>query len=587
MARCWLYHTVALTALWLYVACVIPSNHFVSAQEDVECSGHGKVHGSHCHCLPGYKNKGLECLPADGATCAAGGITWEASSLLFLEKGTYTIELVNNTESMATFVLPLLNLTEPTAVQLEESVELANQLLEDVTLARRSVKNGGVMAPTTKLLYVIVRNNIEELQRLQAECEATAGNIWHIDHCDGPDGHSRRLGRQLADQVLAAVNLTIDAPGHFALHMQHNAVEEFAMRIIDHQGVTVDPLVFLGSDESESSETTKATRTASGSIWIKTMGAVAVVTIISVIGIFFLLVKASLLEKLMDAFVALSAGALFGTAILHILPESIEFHSEYGQMNLTICTVFIAGFMIAMIVEMLLELSIGNFSDDGVEVHHHHQLPASGEKEMTKMLSPSTPSQQDRTSHQPFTDASATEMETVGQDSAPQSPWSLEVEWTKIKPVAYIILIGDLFHNFVDGVLIATAFLACDDALGIAVAASAILHEAPQEIADFVVLTDAGFTKFQAVTFNFISALSSFLGATIILSSITVTNETMGLLLGFGAGTLVYISATDLLPRVLRVRTIVDFFMRIFLFAVGVGMLALTTLYHVHCDADA
>lgn len=48
-----------------------------------------------------------------------------------------------------------------------------------------------------------------------------------------------------------------------------------------------------------------------------------------------------------------------------------------------------------------------------------------------------------------------------------------------------------------------------------------------------------------------------------------------------------YIAATDLLPRVLRVRTLVDFFMRIFLFLLGNGLLALTTLYHVHCDVDA
>lgn len=48
-----------------------------------------------------------------------------------------------------------------------------------------------------------------------------------------------------------------------------------------------------------------------------------------------------------------------------------------------------------------------------------------------------------------------------------------------------------------------------------------------------------------------------------------------------------YISATDLLPRVLRVRTVGEFFTRVILFCVGIGLLALTTLYHVHCDAEA
>eukprot|EP00644_Phytophthora_capsici_P019044 jgi/Phyca11/557677/estExt2_Genewise1Plus.C_PHYCAscaffold_2220002 len=97
--------------------------------------------------------------------------------------------------------------------------------------------------------------------------------------------------------------------------------------------------------------------------------------------------------------------------------------------------------------------------------------------------------------------------------------------------MAYIILLGDLFHNFVDGVLIATAFLACDDSLGVSVTVSAILHELPQEFADFIILVESGFTPFQAVLFNFLSALSAFIGAAVVLAAVPVTNETMGLLL--------------------------------------------------------
>lgn len=522
-------------ALLIAFSCVFLATSVVCAEDGAECSGHGKIHGSHCHCLPGYKNKGLECLPVGGSSggmCAAGGIAWEASSIMYLAKGSYTIELVNNTESMATFLLPLVNVTEATSEVLEASLELANQLLEDATLARKTVKNNQIIAPTNKLLYVIARNNMEELENLKVECEATAGNVWHIDHCDGPEGH----GRRLAAQPVTTINMTIDTSAHYALHLQHNAIQEFAMRILDAQGKSVSSLVTKASEEDEgiSTDADKPKKKATGAVWAKTMGAVAIVTIISVVGILLLVVRASLLEKLMDAFIALSAGALFGTGILHILPESIEFYSAYGQMDLVICMVFIAGFMMAMLVEMLLELFIGQYTD-AANHHDHHAIHLSSEKDAIKMLSPSAAAQQqtnpDSASNEPFTDLAA--METALPQ--PKSRWSLAVDWSKIKPMAYIILLGDLFHNFVDGVLIATAFLACDDSLGVAVMASAILHEIPQELADFIVLVDAGFTKFQAVVFNFLSALSSFIGAFVILSSVTVTNETMGLLLGFGA----------------------------------------------------
>lgn len=531
--------THTLVGLLVVALCVLAVT-VATAKE--ECSGHGKVHGSHCHCLPGYKNKGLECLPvggSDSGTCAAGGIAWESSSIYLLAKGSYSIQLVNNTESMATFLLPLANVTDANSRdKLEASVELADQLLEDVTLARKTVKNSQVIAPTNKLLYVIVRNNAEELEKLKAECEATSGNVWHIDHCDGPDGHGRR---RLAPQPVTTINMTVDASAHYALHMQHDAVKEFAMRILDAQGKSVEALVTKASEDIDDAadDSKKSAKKATGAVWLKTMAAVAVVTIISVVGIMLLVVRARLLEKLMDAFIALSAGALFGTCVLHILPESIEFYSQYGQMDLVICTVFTSGFMIAMLVEMLLELFIGQYTDTG-DHHDHHTLHLPTDKDSRKMLSPATPTQQhtnpDSTSNEPFTDLAV--METAGVSVTPpaaKSRWSLSVDWTKIKPMAYIILLGDLFHNFVDGVLIATAFLACDDSLGVAVMVSAILHEIPQELADFIVLVDSGFTKFQAVVFNFLSALSSFIGAFVILSAVTVTNEAMGLLLGFGA----------------------------------------------------
>lgn len=148
-----------------------------------------------------------------------------------LENGTYTISFANNTENMAVFVLPMdvavtANVTQ---ADLELSAEQASLLLDDVSLPRNLVKASRDMAPTDQLLYVVQRNNAEELAALQAECEANPNNTWHIDHCDGPGAHGRR---RLATEPMT-VNLVVNETGYYAFHMQHNAIEEFGMQVLD------------------------------------------------------------------------------------------------------------------------------------------------------------------------------------------------------------------------------------------------------------------------------------------------------------------------------------------------------------------
>ncbi|GLD99476.1 hypothetical protein PINS_up008195 [Pythium insidiosum] len=585
--------------LWLLAVLSLVLLVGTSLAKDQECSGHGKRHGNHCHCERGYKNKGLECLPVDGgaaASCPVGGVNWVTSSIVFLERGAYAVEVVNNTEHMATLLLPLINATNASLDVLEASVERATSLVEDLTLPRKLVKPGQVLAPSANVLYIIQRNDADKLQQLKDECEKTPGNVWHIDHCDGPDGHGRRR-RRLADaspSAVMTVNLTISETALYAMHRQQN----FEVRILNRaSGAVVSPRLEKlhrenEADEQSHSHSHATPRKASWKVWLKTMAAVGVVTLLAVIGLVLLMIRESLLQRLMDALVALSAGALFGAAFIHILPESIEFFDPYGQMNLTLSMIFTTGFVGAMVIEMFLEVLVARVGGgDGHHGHNHGHSHGriSPRASALKLLSPAVNST-------PAGEQGFTEIEGSGQSPRPSeksttaltstSKWSLSVDWARIKPMAYIILLGDLFHNFVDGILIATAFLACDDALGVSVTLSAILHEVPQEFCDFIILIDAGFTSFQAIFFNFLSALSAFLGAAIILSAVEVTKEAMGLLLGFGAGTLTYIAATDLLPRALRVTNFRDFFVHLALFGAGVGFLALTTLYHVHCEIE-
>lgn len=116
------------------------------------------------------------------------------------------------------------------------------------------------------------------------------------------------------------------------------------------------------------------------------------------------------------------------------------------------------------------------------------------------------------------------------------------------KRIAYMNLVGDFFHNFIDGMVIAGSYLA-NIQLGITTTIAVIFHEIPQEIGDFGVLLYSGFGKYKALFYNFLSALAAILGALLILVvGKTVPNLTM-FLLPFTAGGFIYIAGSDLIPE--------------------------------------
>ena len=112
----------------------------------------------------------------------------------------------------------------------------------------------------------------------------------------------------------------------------------------------------------------------------------------------------------------------------------------------------------------------------------------------------------------------------------------------------YLILIGDGIHNFVDGLIIAIAFLASFD-LGIVTTVAVIMHEVPQEIGDFGILVYGGFSNLKALLFNFLSALTAVIGGVVgvLLGSTIVGLE--GTLLAFAAGGFIYVAGSDLVPE--------------------------------------
>ena len=111
------------------------------------------------------------------------------------------------------------------------------------------------------------------------------------------------------------------------------------------------------------------------------------------------------------------------------------------------------------------------------------------------------------------------------------------------------ILLGDTLHNFVDGVLIATAFLVSVP-LGIATAIAVLAHELPQELGDMVILINSGFKPWQAYVFNALSGLASLVGALVAYAAKAVIMPYIPYMLAIAAASFLYIAASNLDPVV-------------------------------------
>ena len=111
----------------------------------------------------------------------------------------------------------------------------------------------------------------------------------------------------------------------------------------------------------------------------------------------------------------------------------------------------------------------------------------------------------------------------------------------------WMIVIGDSFHNFTDGIIIASAFLA-DMRLGVVTAIAIIAHEIPQEIGDFLVLLHSGFGKTKALWMNGLSGLATVVGAMLGYFALSAVSQWIGEILAVAAASMIYVAVADLIP---------------------------------------
>jgi zinc and cadmium transporter len=144
-----------------------------------------------------------------------------------------------------------------------------------------------------------------------------------------------------------------------------------------------------------------------------------------------------------------------------------------------------------------------------------------------------------------------------------------------------LIIVGDTVHNFVDGMLIAAAFLQSTE-LGIVTAVAIIAHEIPQEVGDFLILLHSGYTRMRALAMNVLSSIATIVGGVIGYFSLQLLDAFQPTLLGIVAASMIYVAVADLIPGLHRRPELRDTAFQALLIALGIGVIAAVGLVVPH-----
>ncbi len=140
-----------------------------------------------------------------------------------------------------------------------------------------------------------------------------------------------------------------------------------------------------------------------------------------------------------------------------------------------------------------------------------------------------------------------------------------------------MVIVGDTFHNFIDGIIIAAAFLA-DVHLGIVTALAITAHEIPQEIGDFAVLLHSGYSKLRTFQLNLLASCATLVGGVLSYFALQGMQSVVPYLLAMAAASMLYIAVADLIPGLHKRTLMRDTVQQVVLILLGVGTIALFTV---------
>jgi zinc and cadmium transporter len=225
--------------------------------------------------------------------------------------------------------------------------------------------------------------------------------------------------------------------------------------------------------------------------------------------------------RLIPMFVSYAVGALLGVVFLDLLPHIFE-HGSGGKAG--------AGWILTGILAFFVMEKMVLWRHD-----HHHGA------EVVSLPAAHDHSHPHAHSH----------------DSARRSS-------------AWMIIIGDGFHNFTDGLAIAAAFMA-DIRLGVVTALAIIAHELPQELGDFLILIHSGFSRMRALFWNLVSSLATLIGAILAYVALSYLHDYASVFLCFAASSMIYVAIADLIPGLHRRTGLADSIQQIALITLGIG----------------
>lgn len=142
------------------------------------------------------------------------------------------------------------------------------------------------------------------------------------------------------------------------------------------------------------------------------------------------------------------------------------------------------------------------------------------------------------------------------------------------KSAGALIILGDSIHNFVDGVLIAAAFLT-DIKLGIVTSLAVAAHEIPQEVGDFAILLQSGYSRSRALFYNVLASLGTVLGGVLAYFSLEDLHQSLPYFLALASSSFIYIAVADLIPSLHKKTDIKTSLQQIALITAGVLLICI------------
>ena len=247
--------------------------------------------------------------------------------------------------------------------------------------------------------------------------------------------------------------------------------------------------------------------------------------------------------------VSYAIGAMLGAVFLEILPHAFSLASSVESVSVTL----LLGLLLFFVLEKLVIWR--HCHGDHCEVHAMHteeNCPVTHPEHVTqdtgfkyKVVAPQQPSALLSHGH----------IHSHGHDGGRSG---------------LMIMIGDTFHNFIDGILIAAAFTA-DIKLGVVTALAIIAHEIPQEVGDFLILLHSGYSKKQALIFNLVSSVATMVGGLIAYYALQYVQSWIPIILGVAASSLLYVAVADLIPGLHRRTELKATLAQILLISIGVS----------------